>query len=97
MSNENKIELKMFRVRVFYDTVICAETESEAKEYVQYGTGEIDDKPTSVYAVQIRSMQELPKGWTYDSCPWGALRVRGEPIGPFLTVQDGGKNDKKTY
>ena len=62
---------RLFRVKVTYETVIYAESESEAVKHVSYGTGEIDDTPINTEVSDINKLSDLPSPWDGLCLPWG--------------------------
>ena len=63
--------MKLFRVKVRFDTVIAAMSEAEALRQVQYGMGDIDDQPVTAMATPILTPDDLPNKWGVQCLPWG--------------------------
>jgi len=64
--------MKLYKVKVEYETVILASSEKDAKEEAEYAIRhEIDDDPQNIEAFEISTLNELPFGWQPNCRPWG--------------------------
>ena len=79
---------KLYKLRVIIDTVVAAESDRDAREYVHQcsNLAQIaeNDGATKVTGVkEITSKEELPKFWDQFAIPWGIEPSR-EVIQQFL-------------
>lgn len=63
--------MKMFKVKIVYETVILEEDEKSVKQNADYHLRYCDDLPQSVTAEEIKSLGDLPAGWDGRCRPWG--------------------------
>jgi len=76
--------MKLFKVRVEFETVICAKDKREAEMEAEYIIKNEDDGSCeSVYAEEIIKISDLPNGWDADCLPYNDNRnlMIGEILG----------------
>jgi len=84
--------MKLFRVKVRFDTVIAAMSEAEALSQVKYGMGDIADQPVTAMATPILTPDDLPNKWGVKCLPWGDHPHR-MTIDEFLTTNRKNENE----
>ncbi len=62
--------MKLFKVKVEYETVIAAASEAEAQMSAKNIVRRIDDEPTEWDVEEIDCLYKLPYGWKSDYLPW---------------------------
>jgi len=83
--------MKLFRVKVRFDTVIAAMSEAEALSQVKYGMGDIDDPPVTAMATPILTPDDLPNKWGVQCLPWG--NIEPTTIDEILTTNRKNENE----
>lgn len=80
--------MKLYKVRVTFETVIAANNEEEAERKVQYGMSEIDDEPDTWESSEIKSLSDLPYCWNGDCIPWSNDDIRDKTVAEILNEQN---------
>lgn len=65
------MDMKLFKVRVEYETVILAKDEDDAISQADYVIKNNDDGYEGVYVYKINDIDDLPSGWDGKCRPWG--------------------------
>ncbi len=82
--------MKLYRVRVEWETVILAESPEQAERLAPGIIRQEDDPVDFVRTAEMTSDNDLPPGWDKDCIPWG---LRNNPssktIGQILKESHG--------
>jgi hypothetical protein len=63
--------MRLFKVKVEYETVIRAESKEHIEKYAETYIREIDDPISAVDVVELEDIKDLPDGWDGECRPWG--------------------------
>lgn len=81
--------MKIFRVKVTYETVIRAESQTDTERYADRIIRDSDETPTEVDADMISSISELPDGWDQNCLPWETGVTNGDiALGAMLSSEN---------
>lgn len=81
--------MKIFRIKVTYETVIRAESQADAERYADRIIRDSDEIPTEVDANMISSISELPDGWDQNCMPWETGVTNGDiALGAMLSSEN---------
>lgn len=81
--------MKIFRIKVTYETVIRAESQADAERYADRIIRDSDEIPTEVDANMISSISELPDGWDQNCMPWETGVTNGDiALGAMLSPEN---------
>lgn len=73
--------MKLYTVRVEYETVVYAANEKEAEREAVYAIKWEDDEPSMVDAEELSPGDHLPEPWKDNYIPWGGGKnVDGKTI-----------------
>lgn len=77
-------EYQLYNVEVTFNTVVRAKTKEEAeKEAVRVVKNE-DEPPSLIFSTEIKTTDDLPKGWDKWCLPWGERHPMDWEIGRQL-------------
>jgi hypothetical protein len=77
--------MKMFKIKVEYETVILAENFDELRKYIKSYIREIDDQDYHNSKVsEIEGLEDLPEGWDGECRPWGERDPHDRTIAEIL-------------
>ena len=76
--------MKIYRVKIQYETVIRAKSQEDAEKQAHWILIESDEEPDSVEAAEITSLSELPNEWNKWCIPWGELDPKCRTIAEIL-------------
>jgi hypothetical protein len=65
------IDMKLYTVRVEFETVVYAEDEKSAEREAIQAVKWEDEEPDQVWVEELEKGDELPYMWTEDCYPWG--------------------------
>ena len=78
--------MKIYKVRVEYETVICAESQADAEANAPYILRhDADEEADIVTADEIKSLADLPKRWDARCRPWGERNPNDRTVGEILS------------
>ena len=78
--------MKLYKVRVEYETVILAESQADAERSAPYILRHnADEDADIVNAHEIKSLADLPQGWNAQCRPWGERDPNDRTIGEILS------------
>lgn len=81
--------MKIFRVKVTYETVIRAQSSAEAEQSADRVIRDSDEDPQEVDAVFITKLSELPDGWDQSCLPWETGITNGDiALGAMLSSEN---------
>ncbi len=63
--------MKLFKVKVEYETVIRAESKEHIEKYAETYIREINDPISAAGVVELKDIKDLPEGWNGQCLPWG--------------------------
>jgi len=78
--------MKIYRVRIEWETVIRAKDENHAMEQAERVIRDGDDEHDVVEATEIKSQTELPSGWNAKCRPWGEIDPYDRTLGEILPL-----------
>jgi len=77
--------MKLFKVRVEYETVIRAKDAKSAEEEADYVVRKkCDSPPVDISAEEIKTVADLPDQWDGRCRPWGERDELDRTIGDLL-------------
>ena len=77
--------MKLYKVRVEYETVIRAESQERAEKDAPYIIhNEADEEPVFVNGQEIETLKDLPRGWDGYCLPWGERDPHDKMIGDLI-------------
>lgn len=89
--------MKIYKVRIEYETVIRAESARDAEEQADsIIRHECDSEPQLVNAQEVTDTTQLPEGWNAQCRPWGERDPMDRTLGALLNnelSQEGKNND----
>ena len=77
--------LKLFKVKVTYETVVLAQDREIADKMFQFGMGEIDDNPTTISSEPISTIEDIPPKWCGKCVPWGDVNLDERTIKEIIS------------
>ena len=78
--------MKLYKVRVEYETVIRAESQADAECDAPYILRhDADEDADIVTANEIESLADLPQGWNAQCRPWGERDPHDRTVGEILS------------
>jgi hypothetical protein len=84
--------MRLYKVRVEFETVILANSQKEAEQMSEYVIRRGDDPPERVDLEEITSSEDLPEGWDENCRPWGIRDSMDRTIGQILLVKTDGQS-----
>ena len=63
--------MRIYKIKVTYETVIAAACEEEAEINANSIIREADENPKSIKVEAIPTPNDLPKDWSLGCIPWG--------------------------
>lgn len=77
--------MKLFKVRIEYETVVRAESAKQAEKDAEYIIRNAADDPAEiVIAQEITKLEDLPKRWSAQCRPWGERDPMDRTLGAML-------------
>jgi hypothetical protein len=76
--------MKLYKVRIEWETVILARDETHAMDQAESVIRENDDQCDMVYATEIKTLADLPPLWFKNYNPWGEIDPMNRNIGQIL-------------
>ncbi len=78
--------MKLFKVKITYETVILAKSQAEAEQDAPYIVRyDASDDIASVSSEEVKSLSDLPRGWGDRCRPWGERDPLDRTIGQLLS------------
>lgn len=76
--------MKLYRVRLEYETVVLAEDERSAEAQAETVIRHEDDVADLVMAQEIKGIDDIPSRWDVSCRPWGERDPLDRTIGEIL-------------